>query len=106
MHLAGLSPQNRCSGGAARGDASAAASSKTKIQVRNGPQNDDDCSRKACKTIIPSDARSRRSFRGESGVPEDDAPVRPVRSALYSNDDDHGGDEDGSALRNVRFHPE
>src|SRR5262245_12829964 len=104
MHLAGLSPQNRCSGGAARGKANAAASSKTK--------NGDECGgRKACKTNIPSDARPRRSFRRESGVLEDDPPVRPVRSALYSNDDDHSGDKDGracigSALRNVRFNPE
>jgi hypothetical protein len=40
-----------------------------------------------------------------------DPPVRPVRSTVFSNDDDHSGDEDGRAcigptLRNVRFHPE
>jgi hypothetical protein len=47
MHLAGLSPQNRCSRGAARGEASAAAASKTKIH--NGGQDGevDDCASKA-----------------------------------------------------------
>jgi hypothetical protein len=113
MHLAGLPPQNRCSRGAARGEASAAASSKTKIPVGNGRQDGEvnACGRKACKTIVPSDARPRRSFRRKGRVLEDDPPVRPVRPTVYSNDDDHSGDEDGRAcigpaLRNVRFHPE
>jgi hypothetical protein len=49
MHLAGLSPQNRSSRGAARCEASAAASSKTKIPVGNDRQDGEisACGRKA-----------------------------------------------------------